>query len=238
MGSTIFSAGGGQAAIANFAANLDAISRQARIIVDSAGEIGRSLNPGGRPSLRQLLDSMGLSALPLPSLQNARTCAVPSCDCPPPDLGELRRLVDRPGPVQIAVRFRNTSKKQRIFDLSAGELVDAGGTVAGKMSLEPAQVTLEPGQTTALHITAELRDMQPGVDYSAAVRITAEHCETMYLGVVIRLQPEIERVPVIDLHCCCDPRLRPLKWYHHYYCDPAPNSPRASAPAPDADPRG
>ena len=41
------------------------------------------------------------------------------------------------------------------------------------------------------------------------------------LGLVDRNFPAYRyRVPVIDLHCCCTPRARPLKWYHHYYCDP------------------
>jgi|GEM_PF-2764529 len=223
MGTTSFSASTpSRNARANLNANLGAIAQQARIISQSLGEIGNSLG-GTRPaSLRQFLDSVGLSGLPLPSLANARTCGVPSCDCASPDLGEIRRVLDRPEAVQIGARFRNTTSKQRTFALTAGKIMSEDGKEGGTITVSPDSVTLEPGEVAVVQISVDASKYATGVDHAATIKVSSEKCQDMYLGVVVLVQPEVKVVPVVDLHCCCTPKLRPLRWYHHYYCDPAP----------------
>jgi hypothetical protein len=209
-------------ALANLTGNLDAIVKQARVIAGAVGEIGASLG-GAKPlSARQMLDSIGLKDVPLPSLAKARSCGVPACHCPSPDLGEVCKVLERAERTEFAVRVRNTTSNQRSFQLSAGKLQAENGQGEGVMSLSDSEIALEPGQFEVVRITVDASKFPTGIAYIGAIQITAKDCETMYLGIVVRVQPQTEVIPVIDLHCCCHPKARPLRWYHHYYCDPAP----------------
>jgi hypothetical protein len=221
MANTSFSAfSGNRATLDNLSANIDAVTRQARVIANSVTEISRSMTPTAVPSMREFLDSIGLRGLPLPSLANARTCTLPSCDCPAPDLGEVRRVAERADDLNFSVRFRNTTDKARDFAFEAGELQAEDGKDGGSMTLSTKSVALESGATAVIQVAVGGRQFRPDVDYCGQIRINAKNCETMHLGVCVRIQTVVERVPTIDLHCCCEPRLRPLRWYHHYYCDP------------------
>jgi hypothetical protein len=211
-----------RATITNLAGNFDSIVKQARVIAGAMGEIGASLG-GGKPlSARQMLDSIGLKDVPLPSLAKARSCGVPACHCPSPDLGEVRQVIERSEQTEFAVRLRNTTASKRTFQLSAGKLQAENGQGEGAMSLSDSEVALDPGQFKVVRIAVDASKFPAGINYIGAIQITATDCEVMYLGVVVLVQPQTEVIPVIDLHCCCHPKARPLRWYHHYYCDPAP----------------
>lgn len=233
MSSTSFVASSrGRAQRANLINNLGVAGRQATAILRSIGEVGTTLG-GNRPlSARELLDSLGLTGVPLPSLAKARSCGAPSCDCPSPDLGEIRRLIDRPEQVQVAIRLRNTTRKQRQYRLEPGVVQSPFGEEAGRLTVAPAEVTLEPGDGIVVRAAVDATKFQPHVDYAATIKVSAENCEPMRLAVVVRVEPESEVVPVVDLHCCCTPKVRPLRWYHHYYCDPAPQR-RPNDPNPN-----
>jgi hypothetical protein len=161
-------------------------------------------------------------------LANARTCNLPSCECPSPDLGEVRRVAERAEDLNFSVRFRNSSDKAQDFGLEAGTLQSEDGKDEGTMTLSTKSASLESGAAAVIQVAVEGRQFRPDVDYCGQIRINAKNCETMYLGVCVRIQKVAERVPTIDLHCCCDTKLRPLRWYHHYYCDP----PRENRPTP------
>ncbi|MXP42841.1 hypothetical protein [Allopontixanthobacter sediminis] len=221
MANTSFSAfSSNRATLANLSANIEAVTRQARVIADSVTEIGRNMTPAAAPSMRELLDSVGLRGLPLPSLANARTCSLPACECPSPDLGEVRRVAERADDLNFSVRFRNTTGKARDFAFDGGELHAEDGKGGGTLTLSAKTASLESGAATVMQVAVEGREFRTGVDYCGQIRIRAKECETMYLGVCMRIQHVVERVPTIDLHCCCESKSRPLRWYHHYYCDP------------------
>lgn len=239
MASTSFvAAGRGRAQRLNLSNNLGAAGKQAIAIARSVGNLAETLGAGlgTRPmSAREMLDAVGLTGVPLPSLAKARSCRLPSCDCPSPDLGEIRRVIERPERVEIAVRLRNTTGKQREYKLDGGAIETETGDAAGQLVITPDQLTLEPGDTAVVRFEADASKFADRLDHAAAIKISAENCDPMRLAIVIRVEPEVAVVPVVDLHCCCTPKVRPLRWYHHYYCDPAPQ--RTPTPPTDADPR-
>ena len=205
---------------ANLASSVDAMFKQAKVIGRAVGEIGNALGGQQVPSARQFLDSLGLRSIPLPSLARARACGVPSCCCPSPDLGEVRRTADRPEKLTFGVRVRNTTASQRTFSLEPGRLTSETGADGGAIALSANAVTLETGASAVVQVTVDGSEYTRGVDYVGAIRVASKDCETMTLGVRVTIELEDQSVPVVDLHCCCHPRVRPLRWYHHYYCDP------------------
>lgn len=107
------------------------------------------------------------------------------------------------------------------------------------MSLTPAQVDLDPGEVTVIHIGIDASEHRRDIDYAGAVRITSKDCEEMRLGVVVTIEPEVDVVPLVDLHCCCHPKLRRQHWSDHYYCDPPSTDDREAAkPQPEAEEPG
>jgi hypothetical protein len=193
---------------------VEAIGRATGRLVDAAGEA-----QGG--ALRQAMRAAGIRHLPRPSISNASACGLPRCDCPSPDLGEIRKFVDKPDQVRLALRVRNTGKKRRIFAMTAQPIVSQGGQAGGAITLTPASVDLDPGEVQTVQVQVDARQHKPGSDYRSIIHVASERCETMHLGVSVEVAAEDE-APTIDLHCCCEPRPRPLRWYHHYYCDPHP----------------
>jgi hypothetical protein len=203
--------------------SVDTALKQVQVIGRAIAEIVSSVGEIQPLSLRQTLDSLGLREVPLPSLALARACRVPDCRCPSPDLGEVRRLVDRPEQVTIGLRLRNTTRARRSFALHVGKIISDSGEAGGPMSLSAAFVDLDPGEIAPISVTIDATQHRRGLDYTGAVRVTSKDCEDMTLSVVVVVQPEVDVAPLVDLHCCCHPAARPLRWYHHYYCDPAPS---------------
>lgn len=213
---------------------MEAIGRATGRLVGTAGDAQAGI-------LRQAMRAAGIDRLPRPSLRNASACGLPRCDCPSPDLGEIRKVVDRPDQVQLAFRVRNTTRGRRRFAMTAQPMASPGGRAGGNITVTPASVELDQGEIQTVQVQVDARRHQPGTDYRSIIHVASERCETMHLGVSVEVAGEDE-APTIDLHCCCEPRPRPLRWYHHYYCDPRPAGGQASGPdgarpqaeAPDA----
>jgi hypothetical protein len=221
MGTTSYSATRtGQRIQAMLRSNLNLASRQAasisRALNDVAG-LGREIQA---VPLNQLLAAIGLPGVPMPSLARARGCRLPDCDCPPSDLGDIRRVVDRPERVEMVARFRNRSEWKRDFAIEASAMVSHTGEPGGAVAVEPAHLSLEPGEIAVVKLVVDAGKHRPGVDYDATLRFRAKGCEDLTLGVTVHVETLDDMVPLVDLHCCCRPKQRPLRWYHHYYCDP------------------
>lgn len=215
---------------ANASGRFDATMKQVQTIRRAAGAIVNELGGGPVLSLRDTLDSMGLRNLPMPSLARARACGLPECHCASPDLGEVRKVVDRPERVSLAVRFRNTSERRRTFELQPGALISEAGEPGGALEVAVPTLDLDPAEVGVVQVLVDASEHRRGVDYVGAIKVTSKDCEDMFLTVAVLVESEVETVPIVDLHCCCHPHVRPLRWYHHYYCDPPradrnPNTP-------------
>jgi hypothetical protein len=134
----------------------------------------------------------------------------------------LRKVACEPGQVPLAFRVRNTSKERRTFSLTATPLACSRTAQLGTVALSPSHMDLAAGQTAVIMATVDARAQHRGETASAVVEIASEGCDTMSLMLAIDMEREAE-MPVVDLHCCCSARPRPLRWYHHYYCDPRPH---------------
>lgn len=205
---------------ANLGGNVNAAVKQIQVIGRAAGAIANEISGLPTVSLRQTLDSLGLAALPLPSLARARACGTPECHCPSPDLGEVHKVIDRPERTEIGVRFRNNSGARRTFELKAGALIAETGEPGGDMTLSAPSLELDPGKIGVIRVQVDASKHRRGVDYVGAIKASSKDCEDMTLTIAVSVEPESDTLPIVDLHCCCHPKLRPLRWYHHYYCDP------------------
>jgi len=222
----------------NLGGSLNAAVKQVQAIGRAAESIANEFGGLQAPSLRDALDSIGLRGLPLPSLARARACGTPECHCPSPDLGEVRKVVDRPEKVSVGFRFRNGSGARRTFDLQAGSITAETGEAGGAVAVSPNSLDLGPGEIGVVRVDVDASQHRRGVDYVGAVKVSAKSCEDMTLTVVVAVEPETDVLPIVDLHCCCHPKVRPLRWYHHYYCDPPPEDrqPNRSPNNPDHPP--
>jgi hypothetical protein len=146
----------------------------------------------------------------------------------------VRRVVDRNERVVVAVRLRNTTDRARDYVLDAGPMISHGGEAGGEAVVEPASVALDPGAVGVIRVLVDASKHRSGVDYETRLRIRSKGCDDLSLGIAVHVSAEVETAPLVDLHCCCTPKQRPLRWYHHYYCDPpareAVDRPEASSP--------
>lgn len=180
-------------------------------------------------AMRQAFRAMGFPSLPRASFDKARACGTPSHACPSPFLGEIRKVVDRREHVHLAFRVRNVTRCRRLFTLSVGPHSPQGGATGGSVTLSPASVDLDPGEIAIVRADVDASQYEAGVAYRRIVTIASRNCEPMRLAICVEVEREEDCAPLVDLHCCCEPRMRPLRWYHHYYCDPAEGA--VAAPA-------
>lgn len=175
--------------------------------------------------LREVVAGLRDAGLPQPSLRYARSCGFPESTGCDPDLGALVRDAHRGETVRMPIRFRNTTGKRRTFGVSfADTFRDSQGRVAKTPSLEPQTLGLDDGEIGQVVVSAVVDEsFAMGSAYSGRLFIRAEECEDQYLAVTIRVS--CDEGPVIRLCCPCDAKVRPLRWYHHYYCDPPARTP-------------
>lgn len=175
--------------------------------------------------LREVVAGLRETGLPQPSLRHARSCGFPESAACDPDLGALVRDAYRGETVRMPVRFRNTTGKRRTFQVSLADTFrDSQGRVAKSPSVEPQTLNLDDGEIGQVVVSSVVDDsFAMGSAYSGRLFIRAEECEDQYLTVTIRVS--CEEGPVIRLCCPCDTKVRPLRWYHHYYCDPPARTP-------------
>jgi hypothetical protein len=218
MSGTRYHAGGGGAMAAqagNLVQNLGTMGGALRDLVGTITELQGVV-------LREVSAGLRDAGLPSLSLRNARSCAFPEyarCD---PDLGALVRDVQPGETVRMPVRFRNTTGKRRTFAFAfAGPLKDSQGRTAKPPALTPASLDLDDGEVGRVLLATPVGDeFAVGAEYSTRLVVRAEECDDQHLTVTIRVA--CDDGPVIRLCCACDPKVRPLRWYHHYYCDPPP----------------
>jgi hypothetical protein len=199
------------------ARSLGTIFTQAEAIAQATGKLIGAATEMEGGTLRRAMRAVGAPRLPRPSLAYASACGLPRCECPSADLGEIRRVVDKPGPVRITFPVRNGSKAGRTYALSA-QPIGSGGSIA----VTPESVELDPGEIRSIDVAIDAMQQSPGAEFRSIVKIASKGCETLYLGISVELARD-DDLPIVDLHCCCEPRMRPLRWYHHYYCDPKPS---------------
>lgn len=200
--------------------NLEAALVQAQGIGRAVREIATIAIETQDSALRQAMGAIGLQGLPRPSLAKASSCGLPSCECPSSDLGEIRKVIDQPRRVSLAFRVRNTTKERRVFALAAKPVMSEDGKPGGGITVVPASVDLEPGEVEMVRVEIDASGHETGLGYNSIVTVASRKCEDMHLGVSVLVEREIDSAPLVNLHCCCHPRPRPLRWYHHYYCDP------------------
>lgn len=214
MATTSYSRSGRSSALNTDA--LGQLARQVRVLAAAAGAISETLAENQRDQARDLFDRLGL---PMPSLARARSCKMPDCGCEGGQssggLGVLRQVLDRAEVAHFTVRLRNSDCEKRSYVLQADKTEDGGGLVA-----TPASVTLSPGQSVVVQISADASKLSYGQTLRQSLRLQADTCAPQVLEVEVSVERPPEVVPTLDLSCCCDSGLRPQKWYHHYYCDP------------------
>jgi hypothetical protein len=236
-GTRYYATGGGQlgARAGDLAQSLGTMGGMLREVLSAAGELQGAV-------LREVAGTLRASGLPQPSLRYARSCDFPDYACCDPDLGTVHRDAQPGETIRMPLRFKNTTGKARAFTLElAGELKDSRGRTVKALQVTPERLELDDGETGLVLLQAVIGDeFAAGTTYRTRLRVKAEDCEPQHLTVSISVA--LDEGPVIGLCCGCDPKVRPLRWYHHYYCDPPrqrqPDRPQPSRPQPDRKPPG
>lgn len=209
---------------------------QVEIIGRAAERIVRIATEAQSAAVRQAFRAIGFRHLPRPSFDKARACGLPRHHCPSADLGEIRKVIDRSEQVELTFRVRNTTRSRRTFTLAVRSDASQGSSAGASVTLTPPSVDLDPGEIQIVRVQVDATQYEPGVAYHRTITIAARNCETMRLGVCVEIARHEDCAPLVDLHCCCEPRSRPLRWYDHYYCDPAPEEDAAAAEPMDYPP--
>ena len=170
--------------------------------------------------LRDLTSALRDIGLPGISLRHARSCSFPEYVCCDPDLGTVTRDAHQGEELRIPVSFRNTTGRRRSFAIAvAGPLKDLQGRTTKAPSVTPTSFDLDDGEAAQVVVATSVgEEFDAGSAYSTRLIVRSEGCEDQHLTVTIRVS--CDTGPVIGLCCGCEPKLQPLRWYHHYYCDP------------------
>ncbi|HHM05551.1 MAG TPA: hypothetical protein ENJ19_07385 [Gammaproteobacteria bacterium] len=203
-------AGRGAQATRNLSDNMQTLAAAARAFFGTATEIQSAV-------VNEFLGTF--------NIKPGRRAFKGSCDFPEPcrpdtHVGRLVRSAYPGECVRIPVKFRNATGKPREFDFRAEQpLVNSRGEQARPLKLSRTTVRLLPEQSGMTVLSVDLDDaFRTGYEYATDIIIVSEGCEPQRLKIVINVQSD-DACPVIKLGCPCDPPLRPLRWYHHYYCD-------------------
>lgn len=196
----------------NLTENVRSLASLARTFFESIGDIQSAM----------VRDTVG--AL-LPEGANIKlrrgVCSFPDASCADTRVGKLRRTAYVGEVVRMPVRFRNATSKTRRFVVAAKDpLRDSKGDDAATLRVAPEEFTLAPGEARLVDIAAPVDNkFAAGFEYATRVRIESDNCEDQFLSVCIYVAAD-DAGPTVDLKCPCKPPVRPLRWYHHYYCDP------------------
>jgi hypothetical protein len=109
----------------------------------------------------------------------------------------------------------------------------ATGESGGEVRIEPSELKLAPGESAVVRMMMDASKHEPGRDYETSVRIRSKGCDDLSLGLTVVVEVERESIPTVDLHCCCKPAGRRLRWYHHAYCQPPRAAVRPARPVAD-----
>lgn len=149
--------------------------------------------------------------LPAGMLEGANDCCtVPTQDCPPRCIAEIRWEGCACEPQRATVTVRNTGSQARGFSFDAGNLGPA------KVEVTPAAAQLAPGQAVTLQVVVPPHQgLKEGETYASELLIRGayEQCVRLKLRVAPAAVPQLEVSQG-------DPpeRITELKWYRHWQC--------------------
>lgn len=144
-------------------------------------------------------------------------CRVPEQDCPPRCVCDLAWTLCPGGRLEGSLRLTNTGKSTRRYTLSATNLVSAGHDPDITPSLQPAEATLEPGQSVLVQVGAQGTErLEIGREYTAEIRVAGlyEQCVRLQVTVEASSRPHCEveqgEMPM---------RVRAHRWSDHFQCE-------------------
>ena len=166
------------------------------------------------------LQTMGSCAPSRMRRRRGRICEVPRYPCPDPRLGTVVREAYVGEQIRVPLRIKNKTRKVRTFNFTAQPLSNVQGESGGIPNLSPTEDTLEPGEVKLLDMSLTVSEdqFQPGFDYTGNIVVTSEKCDPQILKFTLRVKSE-DAAPLIQLGCPCDPPVRRINWYDHFYCD-------------------
>ena len=166
------------------------------------------------------LQVMGSYAPSCKKLTPRRMCEIPQYPCPNTCLGTVVREAYVGEQIRVPLRIKNKTRKARTFQFTTEPLRNVRGEMAATLALNPSQCILEPEEVkvldTCLMVSAD--QFQPGFDYTGNIMITSEKCNPQILRFTLQVKSE-NTAPLLKLSCPCDPPVRWVNWYDHFYCD-------------------
>ncbi len=153
-------------------------------------------------------------------LRPRRVCEGTAYPSPNPCLGTVVREAYVGEQVRLPLKVKNTTRRARTFQFSTEALRNVQGETASAFELSPSQYTLGPNEVRILEasLTVDPQRFMPGFDYTSDVVVASERCAPQLLRVILRVKT-VESAPLIKLTCPCDPPVRRVNWYDHFYCD-------------------
>ncbi|MFL6200155.1 MAG: hypothetical protein ACJ76J_13330 [Thermoanaerobaculia bacterium] len=151
-----------------------------------------------------------------------RTCAFPPAHCPDPCVGTIVQEVFAGEVREVPIQARNGTNAPRTYTFHIDRpLRNSRGDEAGVPNLAPPQLSLRPGETGLVRLRLNVGEsFHPGFSYSTEAVIASRGCADQLLEIQVLVLTD-DGGPGIALGCPCDPPVRPLLWYHHFYCDKA-----------------
>ena len=197
------------------AGNLQGLALATQQFVSAVSQIQSAVTDDALRSLRGAIERN----TPI-RLRSGRACDRPEAVCCDPHLGTVTRPARLGETVRLTAKLRNGTGKSRTFTIKADQpLRNSRGETAGAAKVEPASLTLAPGETRLITATVAVGDgFSTGFTYATDVTVETEGCDPQRLPIAVAVESDVA-APLVVLCCGCEPPVRPLRYYHHFYCD-------------------
>jgi hypothetical protein len=195
-------------------------SRQASLD-DIATVSARLLTLSLENSLAMMRQASTLLAV-LPDLRPRRAqdacCEIPETDCPPRCVCETRWQANPREATGMSVRVTNSSATDRTYVLHATPFIGPDGS-PGLINLEPATLTLAPGQVGMVEATFTVPDIPEGT-FDAEIVIRGAYEQAVCVRLVVKCEKSSSAGRGICDVVQGDPpvRIRAHHWYDHFQC--------------------
>ena len=164
--------------------------------------------------MRAVLDILtpAMSNVKMPCL--SAVCDIPETECPPRCVCTINWDACRGERRQHAIRVTNTAKDDLAFVLKATPFSGlAGGS--DLIALQPAQLTLKPGESGLSIASITVPEDAPAGDYRAEILVQGKYEQCVRVNLTIG----------DSKHCVCEVaqgdipvRIRAHHWYDHFQC--------------------
>jgi hypothetical protein len=183
---------------------------------DNIATLGKSMP---KMNLRELpMDMFNLGNM-LNAPKKNDTCCPPKQECPPHCIAQITRHAYPRERIIVPITVKNTCTTAKTYRVGVRDLVSLNGATApAQPSIQPQQITLQPGSSQTVLMAIDLAQFQAGQTYETEVVLREnDYNQNVCFRLVVDGYGDAPVAEPVDEQKY---RLRWQSWQSHFYCTP------------------